>query len=200
MKRVLYRARLVVNAAVLMASGVAGCAVDEVVVATAFERDAGPSSRARGCATNTDCHASELCAKSSCDQPTGACRRRPLFCDPQGSPSCGCNGVTYWNDCLREQGGVEAATMGECTDVAAPCSDPRASDCPVPGASCARLLPAEADCSADAAGVCWILPAICPADLPADFWISCADSTLCVDTCTAIRSSVTHQHVSDTCP
>jgi hypothetical protein len=46
----------------------------------------------------------------------GTCAERPDDCTGANSkqPSCGCDHVTYVNDCLRQQAGVSLAHAGEC--------------------------------------------------------------------------------------
>jgi hypothetical protein len=188
----------------------AACAPEEIVIAT-VEHDA--AARAdRPCSRNTDCHNGEECARPGCEQ-IGVCQGRPPLCADSG-PICGCDGVTYWNDCLRLQHDVPAASPGPChqqgasseadAGVAATCSDPSAQECPVPGAFCARLLsPPDETCAqnVNAPGRCWILPAgNCPPSAPSDpTWISCADASLCEDPCTAIRSGVAHWPAASPC-
>jgi hypothetical protein len=166
------------------------CATDDVVVATL--KPAVPSEPS--CASNADCQPTAYCDKAGCTDASGSCRLRPLLCDSNSSPDCGCDGVTYWNDCLRKQSGVASATDGECTTAAATCISPDASDCPVVGASCARLLPRGPDCSEDTIGACWMLPADCPPVLGStERWRACSAANACDDTCVAIRSGEPHQ-------
>ncbi|HKQ70545.1 MAG TPA: hypothetical protein VJT73_14455 [Polyangiaceae bacterium] len=165
-------------------------ATDAAQATDAMETDAGggPS-----CKNNGECPPNAFCAKPSCGLPFGRCQLRPAICDSNAQPTCGCDGVTYWNDCLRRRSGVAASVPDECTTGAAPCSDPNGSDCPVAGAACARLLPLGGTCSQNVVGACWMLPTVCPDRPPPEFWISCRDGRLCEDTCRAIRSCEAHQ-------
>jgi hypothetical protein len=179
---------------------VTSCATEDVVVATLDQgstSDAGTSdagtSDAGTCTNNADCQPTAYCAKDSCAAMTGSCRLRPLLCDANSSPHCGCDGVTYWNDCLRMQSGAAAATNGECA-VAATCTNSDATDCPVEGASCARLLPGGPNCPNDTIGACWVLPPDCPTGAaPSERWHTCDAPNNCEDTCAAIRSGTPHQ-------
>jgi hypothetical protein len=45
---------------------------------------------------------------------TGTCVARPTTCPTDGSPVCGCDGVTYQSDCLRQKAGVPLASSGAC--------------------------------------------------------------------------------------
>lgn len=175
---------------------VGGCTVQEIVVAT-IDVDAGPPDGAPlgegRCRTNDQCRPTELCAKTDCAQAIGTCQQRPVLCDAVGPPACGCDGVTYWNDCIRQRSGASASTMGECRVNVAKCNDPSASSCPVAGASCARLLFPGTRCSPDVEGACWVLPSVCPPGGPPDRWTPCGAPPMCDETCYAIRSGIPHQ-------
>jgi hypothetical protein len=193
------RARRAIARVILFSLAAAGCVTQEVVVATT-ETDGG-SHDEHGCRDNTTCAANEFCAKDSCDKATGRCQKRPILCDDTSGPTCGCDGVTYWNDCLRQSSGVRASTLGECISGAAHCDDPSAQACPVAGASCARLLPPDTSCAASPPGDCWVLPTTCPAAGSDQHWSSCARFGACVDVCTAIRAGAPHRlHPGPTCP
>ncbi|MET0412355.1 MAG: hypothetical protein ABW217_13725 [Polyangiaceae bacterium] len=146
----------------------------------------------RSCAQHEDCELDELCAKRECDSPRGVCQRRPLSCDDAGvSPVCGCNGITFFNDCLRQQSGVNLARQSECR-FPRRCGGESQERCPA-DSYCARLYPPNTTvCSEDFPGVCWVLPAECDTDSPStDRYRRCEDpSSACVDRCAAIRSEV----------
>ena len=36
------------------------------------------------------------------------------MCEEAPQPVCGCDGITYWNDCLRRAAGITAKRFGEC--------------------------------------------------------------------------------------
>jgi hypothetical protein len=48
------------------------------------------------------------------DDLPGACQPRPQICAKIYQPVCGCNGVTYGNDCEREAAGAQKAADGVC--------------------------------------------------------------------------------------
>jgi len=172
----------------LLFVAVLACAPVESVVA-----DVPVEVPSSSCAGNEDCPADSFCAKPSCRERVGVCQRRPLVCSGEAAPVCGCNGVSYWNDCLRKQGASEASTPGECVTGAAPCGGPRAAPCPVPGASCAQLVERREACSDAAPGVCWVLPDRCPVPEPrapgvrAPSWTPCGGPPRCLEVCEAIR-------------
>jgi hypothetical protein len=170
--------------------------VDVVVANLPPEPDGGRPPPRLPCAQNVDCPPDAFCEKPDCGVLVGQCRPRPVFCEPLPSVVCGCNGVNYWNDCLRRVQGVAASTPGECAQ-AAPCGGAGGAACPDALASCARLLPQAAACTADPQGTCWLLPPNCP-PAAGGAWSPCAGGA-CVDTCAAIRSQAPHSRLA-TCP
>ena len=172
---------------------IAACGPQEIVVAELPATDAGG---AAPCATNDDCPTGAFCAKAGCGAAAGRCERAPLFCDDVFVPSCGCDGVTYWNDCLRLQASVDRRGVGECIEQAASCGGREQRSCPTAGASCARVVQEPAPCRPiEAPGTCWMLPATCPTQPPTTppIFEACALPGVpapepCADACNAIRS------------
>ena len=122
------------------------------------------------CGTNAFCayRAEDICGAA--DAP-GACQRRPdpSECEPLDSPPvCGCDGVSYTNECFAWAAGTSAASSGACAGTTADCDlrdvscDARPPTCPagqaatqsgacygpcVPTDRCARIAcAAAADC------------------------------------------------------
>jgi hypothetical protein len=172
-----------------------GCAPTDIVVATLpAHRDGGQE---HTCAADDDCHGDDFCSRDSCDDVTGHCERRPNFCDATTAPVCGCDGISYWNDCIRMQQGITAATPGECLVNALACTGP--GTCPH-FASCARVFSSDKACSPDASGACWQLPPACPPP-GVRRYVRCGDTTSCDAACEAFRSEQPYQRLdSATCP
>lgn len=145
------------------------------------------------CITRSDCPPAWNCAKLDCASPTGLCEPPPLCLDSSAYPVCGCDHITYWNDCLRRQAGVAASTPGECGVGARACTT--AVDCGVPNAACSHVVqPPTYPCGPVSPGTCWVTPLDCstaPGTPP--IWALCPLPPLgtpvaCVDACTALRS------------
>jgi hypothetical protein len=174
------------------------------------------------CSTDADCAASEFCVKADCAASSGSCVPPPVFCDAGPDPVCGCDQITYWNDCIRQQNRVAASSAGECRAGSLRCDS--AADCGASGISCAHLLPPNVDCTlgppmssgppqalmmgfGNHEGTCWALPD-CSAVVGLDTmrWTACArgpqdpmqqSPLLCVDTCAAILSGGVFARVGD---
>ena len=176
-----------------------GCATDAIDLAVLAVPDAGPDGPppAQPCDTAMDCPTDYYCALPACDSPAatqGTCALPPTTCFDDGTPPvCGCDHITYYNDCLRQKNSIRASTKSPCQNSVTPCGEgvPGNPTCPS-GALCAQLGVGMPNvCEHPIFGTCWVLPDQCPAVTPQwDFnrWDSCmpGDGGDCLDTCTAI--------------
>jgi hypothetical protein len=82
---------------------------------TADQNKLNYTSPPKACSTNAQCSTDELCYKpvGQCDGG-GRCRQRPDLCPEIFKPVCGCNGVTYSNECFARAAGVNVRHNGKC--------------------------------------------------------------------------------------
>jgi len=164
--------------------------------AGAMMADAGaPNEGGTPCVSTADCAATWFCSKLDCRDTLGICTPRPLICDVDLMPVCGCDHITYWNACLREGYGISADRPGECGSNATLCDGD--ADCGIPGVTCAHLLPPMADCSVHGPGTCWATPNDCAPGSDFRHWLACplpapGSPVSCVSTCEAVQSGQTH--------
>lgn len=160
------------------------------------------------CTQNSDCPDPNMyCEHDSCDSVAGTCHFPPPSCPNIEDPKCGCDGFTYFNDCLRKLAGVSAADDGECNHHAVTC-DSNGVGCGNSGALCARLgfFGTPTACG-PTTGRCWILPSTCPApdndnDMDGLRWDECsadAGAAHCSDTCTAIHTGKAFVRAQEQC-
>ena len=154
------------------------------------------------CVDDVDCPVSWECQRRLCGDELGICEPHPIFCDPFPLPVCGCDGVTYWNDCVRRQGGAPAGTPGECRGNARECMT--GEDCGVEGATCPHLFLPDEPCSPSGVGTCWSVPVNCDPAADPRGWVECPNGGQppmgmplpgplpCVDTCAALRSDASY--------
>jgi hypothetical protein len=169
----------------------------------AASMDAGSTCRAKG-----DCPG-QFCSKRSCRDPQGMCAPLPVLCDNTLQPVCGCDHITYWNDCLRQQYGVSSSIGGDCgSNGFGSLSCDGRDDCGVPGAFCAHLLPPMVGCSSQVRPQCTIIPANCETAADPLRWVECmppggqppGGPPPCVSTCDAIQSARTFTPVPPGAP
>ncbi|UCE13464.1 MAG: hypothetical protein JSV04_14935 [Candidatus Heimdallarchaeota archaeon] len=104
------------------------------------------------CSTNTDCNTDEYCGKEPGDcEGTGICEPKPTGCFDVWDPVCGCDGMTYSNDCYAAMAGVNVYHTGACTPTCTTNADCSSTE------YCAKE---PGDC--DGTGICEPKPEICP--------------------------------------
>lgn len=138
------------NAARVSVAARGECATDGGVADAGMDVDAGTS-----CTTNVDCGSRSLyCAKTLGDcEGTGVCTTVPRVCPRVIDPHCGCNGMTYDNDCLAAAAGVNVSARGAC-DTSACALDAREGCC-FDDADCGRgQRCVEEACSRGGEGTC----------------------------------------------
>jgi hypothetical protein len=185
--------------AIAVVAGVAAifsihCSPEVIVLAEVPATDGGaveqPGVR---CVESSECGPGAFCDRHRCHEPAGTCVQFPVSCTDDEHPVCGCDGITYFNDCLRRAAGVAGSEIEECTATAVSCGAP-GETCPE-GALCARLTgsqgPGRPACHLPQRGHCWVVPAACPPPGRPDRWDECSDDVTaihCAGTCSAILS------------
>ncbi|HEX7664832.1 MAG TPA: hypothetical protein VF407_09985 [Polyangiaceae bacterium] len=161
------------------------CAPNDVVIADIPSDDGGKPTQQSPCVRDDDCDTNQYCERDTCDAQVGKCHYKPPFCDSSdGDPKCGCDGVNYWNDCLRNQQGVSKQNDSTC-EYGASCGNGK-GECANTSAKCGRLVFEHDQCSNDPPGQCWVLPSSCSGFDP--HWVTCEPGGDCTSVCDAIAS------------
>jgi Kazal-type serine protease inhibitor domain len=153
--------------------------------------EAGAAPMDMPCHRSEECPVNHFCAKIGCEEALGSCQEQPVICLADASPVCGCNHVTYWNDCFRRQHGIAAATPGECGAGAKACTSNAECD----RGTCSHLLLPPATCDTPPGpGVCWVTPPDCGGTSDPRGWLQCpppqmasGGSGACASTCEALH-------------
>ncbi len=81
----------------------------------ACDDDSGDDDDGVACATDDECADTEYCSKEPGDcEGDGICMDLPLACPEIWAPVCGCDGMTYGNDCEANTSGTSVDHEGEC--------------------------------------------------------------------------------------
>ena len=110
--------------------------VPDAVALDAIVADAPVDAPAFGCGSAADCATGEVCTwapQHACglDQGRGACEPRAAhFCPSLAFWVCGCDGDTYFNECLSRAHGTDIAYGGPCRPTAELVSCTTSADCP----------------------------------------------------------------------
>lgn len=163
-----------------------GCGAVDIPLASV---DAGESMGLR-CMNSDECAPGEFCEKLGCGT-FGRCIEQPVTCDGETRPECGCDGVTYWNFCLRQKAGAGFSAPGPCRNQK-PCDQ-----CPQ-GAICAQLVD-PMQCTRPATQ-CFVLPDVCEGFSPDHYFECGSNMTQCLDACGAIRSGKIMARFRGACP
>lgn len=179
---------------------------DEDALAPHSTPDAGRDGGGFTCYGN-DCPRNMYCAKPRCTEPgqvqLGTCMPKPRReqCDSEFAPVCGCNGMSYYNDCLRQADGVNREQDFWCSLRATYCGF-NAGPCPS-GTFCALQMSPQASCDAPATeGRCWSLPNDCSGSRSGGDQVQRCNPRSgereCVSACDAIREQAPYV-LSPTC-
>jgi hypothetical protein len=94
------------------------------------------------CRGDDDCAKDEFCEFETCLDATleatrvGECVPVPNGCPEVFDPVCGCDDVTYDNDCFRQEARVSKAYGGRCDEPPPRCGGIAGFECPSPGQVC----------------------------------------------------------------
>jgi hypothetical protein len=134
------------------------------------------------CATSADCADADFCSKDSCDG-IGLCELRPDLCPLDSGIVCGCDGVTYADECLANQSGTSVASEGACDTASNICTADG-----LPGCSAGELCLIETGrCDSSAMGFCVREPLECPDDRKP---VCGCDGTTYRNACVAAKAGV----------
>jgi hypothetical protein len=205
---------IALGTALLGAAAVFACASETIVLVDIPETETGaPAPVPTPCSIPSQCDPGEYCQKDTCTAALGTCQPLPAGCAADEEKwVCGCDHVTYFNDCLRKSNVVVSSVPGacsfpnitECDDFAHPCAlrgdGGQGEYCAHPVQWCPHDLH-----DLHVHGQCWYLPATCPDSGSTPTVPRCAygqTGAHCVDTdmCAAIRGEAPYLIDPQQCP
>ena len=204
--------------AAVLALGAGGCGRDPIFIAEISDAgvDAAPilctlsdAGTGIGCPDGSFCEFSEATKCKRTEGTEGTCAPIPSdSCanDLTFAPQCGCDSITYFNECLRRAKGVSTASATTCDlqGVFLPkyCDPTRPNDPDCP--TCAVILPEISMFLRDAgtsavheecaffpsnAGTCWVTPACTPKSPASGSYLYSCSAQRCEDACLAVRAN-----------
>jgi hypothetical protein len=144
------------------------------------------------CQSTADCSSGYYCSKQLCGDAQGSCVLQPFPDEVSSENVCGCNGITFWNDSLRQWYGISSSTLGPCNSTPHTCM--RDQDCAFRDAICTHLLSPDGMCgSSPGPGRCWVIPRDCSTADALQYQVcsppnGASGPQLCVTKCQAIQS------------
>jgi hypothetical protein len=137
------------------------------------------------------CAAGRYCNAPGCGQ--GTCEPLPVLENKAKVPVCGCDDVTYWNESIAASHGASVASAGQCQ---APKSCGGFANLQCPASTFCNHAGADSSvCKiSDAGGVCWGMPAVCPAIPASAFEHRACSGGMCADECTLVKSGDAFYH------
>ena len=147
--------------------------------------EAGDAVVGERCSDTDPCSGNSYCDRPSCDAPAGVCKTVQV-CGGV-APVCGCDGITYLNDCTRQLAGVSLMYDNSCQQGSALTCHGN-DDCR--GGTC--IFFSDPGCRRTF-GTCWALGPLnstsdCPAQPGFQRWDTCGGLS-CLDTCHALLSN-----------